>query len=417
MIEKCSFLDNIIIIFGMVWLFMSRILVSLGISSLFNFFHYFYFLFWYVLYLISDIISDRKHKIHFFILFLLVFFFLSTIINGVSVINFFISFLLLSQPFILLYLFYYHVDKCLLSKVFLCVILLNTVMAFVQYLILGYRVDNVRGLFLDMGAGAHICGIFAICAMLYFFIYRKGVIRFIGVITQLLVLVFCDNKQSLFVLLISLLIFGVFHIKKFIQKIYVILLFLICCLGVYILSQTIFTALQSYLDFKKVFTGILLKLKVFLYMAKEGTVLNYLVGFGAGMTVSRTAQILPDYSILINFGATISPLHEKLFSIMQSHWLTNSVTGSSMFSFYFSYAGIIGDFGLIGFIVLLLGYFLILGRKCESKFTKLIFIFFFLHGFIFQWIEEPQFVGLFIILICCFSKDKINNANCECLYE
>lgn len=382
---------------GLVFLFFSRILVAIGFPSLIDFFHYFYFavIFFYNFFI--DALEKKLSGIQKFIVGLWLFLICTTILNQVGLINAIISCLTISQPFILIY-FCKGIHRAELEKFLNFVFLANAIFAYVEYFILGYRVDNVKGIFLNMGAGHHICGAVAIIAMIYYFCkFRKTLFKVFPILFQFFVVFFCDNKQSLFVFVCAFIVMALFGRVRFKKKLALIFAGIVLCIGIYILGRASFPAILTYLNFDRLYYGLEAKFSVFSYLSQKTNLFSDLFGFGAGMTVSRTAQNLVNYKFLQNFGATISDLQNAIWQLQESNWRTNSITGSSMFSLYFSYAGFYGDFGLVGLLLILFGYIKYIIKGTKSFANQLLIIYFLLHGLIFQWLEEPQFVAAVIL--------------------
>lgn len=382
---------------GLVFLFFSRILVAMGFPSLIDFFHYFYFavIFFYGFFI--DALEKKLSGIQKFIAGLWLVLIGTTILNQVGLINAIISCLTISQPFILIY-FCKGINRVELEKFINFIFLANAIFAYVEYFILGYRVDNVKGIFLNMGAGHHICGAVAIIAMIYYFCkFRKIFFKVFLMVFQFFVVFFCDNKQSLFVFVCAFIFMTLFGRVRFVKKLALVLVCIVLCVGIYILGRTSFPAILTYLNYDRLYYGLEAKFSVFSYLSQKSNFFNDLFGFGAGMTVSRTAQNLVNYDFLTNFGATISDIQAAIWNLQESNWRTNSLTGSSMFSLYFSYAGFYGDFGLVGLSLILFGYIKYIIKGTNSFANQLLIIYFLLHGFVFQWLEEPQFVAAVIL--------------------
>ena len=137
--------------------------------------------------------------------------------------------------------------------------------------------------------------------------------------------------------------------------------------------------------------------------------LNWLFGLGPGHSVGRLGGwMLPKYwNIFEPLGATIHPASEAVFSTWRGHWLD-----SSFFSPLWGWAGIWGDFGLIG-----LGAYLYLGwlvwkNLCRDNFSKFILLTVVVNGFIFTLMEEPGFMLFVAFLIGLkWHEIRIDNQN------
>ena len=396
--EEGNSIRTYLFLFGLCLIFFSRILVAIGFPSVIDFLHYVYFATIFLYSLIKSIILKQETGLQKYTIVLFCIILFSTILNGHGILNALISFLTISQPFILIYLCI-GINKNILLRFLNAIFILNGAIAYIEYLILGQRVDDVQGLFIGMGAGAHICGAVSLVAIVFYLSLYKKTYKYFLCLFQAMVVFFSDNKQSLFLLLIALALVILFKRNKFSKKALQIALLLCICLFIYLLGLTAFPAILTYLNLEKVITGLEGKFIIFGFLGGKSNLFNYLFGFGAGTTVSRTAQKLVNYEFLSRFGATISEMQQEIWKLQESNWITNSLTGSSMFSLYFSFAGFYGDFGIIGLLFILFGYWTFIIKKCHSFSSKLILLFFLLHGLVFQWLEEPQFVAVVILFL------------------
>ena len=119
-------------IFSLSLIFFSRIFDVIGIPSVINFVHYGVFAtIWIVIlfrnYRKVDLITIK-------LLILLIIVFCSSLVNSVSIVNAFLEFLLLSQPFIIM-IIYYKLDnpkKIQLESYLLLVAKINMVFSYIQ---------------------------------------------------------------------------------------------------------------------------------------------------------------------------------------------------------------------------------------------------------------------------------------------
>lgn len=102
---------------------------------------------------------------------------------------------------------------------------------------------------------------------------------------------------------------------------------------------------------------------------------------------------MKDYlQILQPLGITGTSVFDTVFKAQESYYWSNSVTGSSMYSLLFSWAGIWGDLGFLGLGVYLYLWFLVWNYICLDKISKFFLITVFVAGLIFSWMEEPAFM-------------------------
>jgi hypothetical protein len=76
--------------------------------------------------------------------------------------------------------------------------------------------------------------------------------------------------------------------------------------------------------------------------------------------------------------------------------MSNSVTGSSIFSLMFSWAGIWGDLGLLGLGAYLLIWSRVWRRVCLDDLSRFFVINVFVYGLVFAWLEEPCYMLLVV---------------------
>ena len=104
--------------------------------------------------------------------------------------------------------------------------------------------------------------------------------------------------------------------------------------------------------------------------------------------------MLPSYSILTEgLGATQSTVTDLILAAKQDHYLSNTATGSSLFALDFTFAGVWGDYGLLGLLLYVTMLILIWKIYCKDlKAGKYLIITIFIYGIVFTWAEEPPFM-------------------------
>lgn len=404
-------LEEFLFLLGFIFLFYSRILVSVfNFPSIINFLHYAFFFF---VFLIECFTSPKRKSFFFFFISLALLCLISAFVNNVSLINSFLEFLLLGE-------FYFAISfiESKPSKAFrLCLkealefsFLINLIFVFIQYFFLGCRTDFVQGIFLGMGAGAHICGSFNILAIIYYLfeIRRKPQSKVLYILLStlnLISLLFCDNKQSLFAALFCVLILFICNLIKKHNTVHLkfALLFVIVIICYYFIMKFFYPIGLGWLNESYLLNGIRAKFKVFSYLDLDG--IQFLIGKGPGLSIGRLAQMLPDYPFLLSIGAQSSSIYSKIWGIQQGYWITNNKTGSSFFSLFFSFAGIFGDLGFLGLVFFFSTYFYILKRISKTRLSKFTILFYIIHGFIFLWLEEPNFSIACVCVLYFINKE------------
>ena len=251
-----------------------------------------------------------------------------------------------------------------------------------------------------MGGGSHAASAVALVAAVYF-IARLGVRSLILRVAFALVcaapIILTDSKQLLIVFMISVLALALTKWRRFGYALrYLALLGLLLAITVW-MAATIFPAIATWTDSTKFIVGFEQKLTVFPLIASfYDSPLNLLFGLGPGHTVGRLGYVLARlYQYLGPLGATTSPVTEAVWQANQAHWITNSVTGSSMWSLLFSWAGIWGDLGLLGLGVYLCLWWWVWRRFSPTDVSRFFLISILVLGAIFGLVGGAAFYALY----------------------
>lgn len=333
---------------------------------------------------------------------------LSAVANGAGFINILLDFLLLAEPFLFLVLMINSRWDELEIKSFQfwvwIMIGIHAGFAYFQYVGMGYHDDAVKGVFLNMGAGHHIAGAVALAAAVYtFFVLPKRLIQQRILFALLLgaIVIFSDAKQVLAAFLVALIMLGFWNLttaQKFLQYFLVVIL----VVGLlFLLAITIFTALGVWVTEDRLTAGFTQKFSIIpLTISYYDSFLNWLFGLGPGHTVSRLAWLTPKYTeLLAPLGVTTFPLTEAAWNAQHTHWTSNPVTGSSLFSLFFSWSGIWGDLGLIGLGAYLYVWFFVWKTLCTDDLSRFLLLTVMVSGGIFVWMEEPNYMIFMMALI------------------
>ena len=90
------------------------------------------------------------------------------------------------------------------------------------------------------------------------------------------------------------------------------------------------------------------------------------------------------------------PVTEAVWLATQGHWISHSGTGSSVWSLFFTWAGVWGDLGLAGLAAYLSLWWFVWRRICVDALAKFLLLTMFFLGGLFTWMEEPAYV-LFVV--------------------
>ena len=392
-------------------LLLPRPLTNFGLPFFVNFLHYPFVL---VLYLTTILFPGRTYD-KFFpgLTILLLAIAMSALLNGAGVINVILDFLLLSQPFMILALMtgslWSPASTHKLTRIIVFLMFLHLIFAYAQFPMASHP-DDVKGLFIAMGAGHHVGGAVALSAAMYFLVTsprRSVIMRLVFPLFLAMIVIISDSKQVVLVFGLSLGVMGflaaeslvafkatqAFQLIKF--SIIPAMLILIV-LPFAIPPATIERFMLLLLD------GLEHKISVFpmLWSFHESS-LNALFGLGPGHTYGRLAEMLPRYwDMLVGLGATREPFTAMLVYVDHSSSLSDSsTTGSSIFSIKYSWPGIWGDLGFAGIVSYGALWVLVWKRICRDLLSKFFVCNVIIFGFVFSWLEEPAYMGVVAILI------------------
>ncbi|MBW4514648.1 MAG: hypothetical protein KME11_05430 [Timaviella obliquedivisa GSE-PSE-MK23-08B] len=332
--------------------------------------------------------------------------------NDAGIINILLDFLLLGEPFILLLAIvglrmnYSSIHR--FHWVLIISSIINVLFAYVQYFVLKLDIvggpDAIKGVFLNQGAGHHVGGAVALTGALY--IFNQPVIRSLWVKIFLAVAFIpqtfpmSDSKQVIVVFLGSMIILTLTKFKKIFEVLKYVVLTLGAIAIVYWVIVNLFPALAYWLNITLLIDSFAAKLSVFhIINSSFTTPINWLIGLGPGHTIGRLGWLIPDYGeILSPLGVTTTPVTAAIFAENDTNHLTNAVTGSSMFSLTFSWAGIWGDLGILGVSAYFYLWFITWQKICVDSLSKFLVLNMLIFGGIFSWLEEPGYM-LFVVSI------------------
>lgn len=342
----------------------------------------------------------------------------SAFYNSAGVINVFIAFILLSEPFVFL-----AAIVCLplsqkrlrkLKVLVLCFAFVHVILAYIQKILLSLHIlsrsdmtvaDNVQGVFYLSGGGHVVGASVSMSFALYYLICSKNVslwIRISAFMGSFIHLLLADAKQVVVVWLIAWLILILAKLDDIVVLIkYLILIILV--------STVLFWCIQNLEAFRAFKTwirpglygidGLATQQKISsikIISSYHDLPLNWLFGIGPGHTVTRLgAWMLEKYKdLLIPLGATVHPVSQKVMTIAKDSWLD-----SSFFSPLFGWAGIWGDIGIAGLCTYIYVCSIVWCRLCLDDFSKFMVITVMIHGFIFTQMEEPGYMLSIAFLI------------------
>lgn len=415
-----GYLDtSTIILLAFASAFFSRLIDSAGAPSIVNFVHFGLIPFAWIIALFTTTSKDRKQltivkELLLGLFFLLTSGVISAFWNGGGAINVVLSFLLLAEPFMLLMaIAVIPMSGKRLKKLQIWMtgfLFFHLLLMYVQYG-LGFcnlpgDCDNIQGVLYRSGGGHPVAASIACCFALYNFATAKSQpiwLRVLIFIASFTTIQLADAKQGVVMFVGAWIIITILNIQN-IRKTLVYLTSLAMFLSGFIWAIYNVEALGAFSTWirpelygsdgevtKVKFSGIRYILAYF------HSPVNWLVGLGPGHTVSRTGGwMIRDYQDLLEpLGVTSVP-HGKITSIgnltwsyMSQSWLAES---SSMFSPFWGWAGIWGDYGLLGLGAYLYLASIVWRKLCSDNLSKLLMLATAICGFIFTQMEEPAYM-------------------------
>lgn len=392
-------------------LLLPRPLTYLGLPFFLNFLHYQFVL---LLYLTTILIPGRTYD-RFFpgLTILLIVISMSALVNGAGVINVILEFLLLSEPFMILALMtgslWNPASTKNLTRVFLFLMFLHLIFAYAQFLFLASNPDDVKGLFIAMGAGHHVGGAVGLTAAVYFLITlppKSVFMRLVFPFFLATIVIISDSKQVILVFGLSLGVMGFLAAEYLVTlkatQAFQLIKFTIIPAAVILIIFPFAVppdAIERFLS--KFFLAFEHKISVFsMLWSFNESVLNTIFGLGPGHTIGRLAVMLPRYwDMLVGLGATRKPFTAMLLYADYSSGFAGGPTGSSLFSLRYSWAGIWGDLGIAGIVSYGALWVLVWKRICRDLLSKFFVCNILVFGAVFSWLEEPGYMGVVAIFI------------------
>lgn len=410
--------QQVFLIFLISFAFLSRLITYFTpIPNILNLIIYPLVFFVFIFFKLNNRIENNNISILLFFFIVL----LSSIFNHISLTNFFLFLIIVLFP-----IFIIKINKNLdfeqnhnLLRVLNLLFWFNFAVSLYQYLILGYQDDDIKGVFLGQGLGHHINGALAYYYMIFYIFNKKLKIGFKTLLVSSLCLflgIITDTKSMILVLLISLFISYFVMILKYslipnLKIIYFIAITIISLFFISFLLQFGFEKFEqlSHISYDYLYEGFEAKFSYFAIINFENFK-NILFGLGPGMTFSKLASIAntdPRYfSLLSSIKYEMSKMSVLIDYYMNKNFYTNPTTGSSLFQFNTTFFGIIGDIGLIGYII----YSLMISKTIltisNNFYTIYILVSLHISGWVFSWLEESIFMT-FIICLIYLNKDVV----------
>lgn len=266
--------------------------------------------------------------------------------------------------------------------------------------------DNIKGVFIDGGAGHVVGASVTLTFGVYFFVVARRyslLSRSVVLLAALWQMNLADAKQ---VLLVFLVAGGLMVLAKFQRIGRAIQYFAIALVVLYTVYWAAYNvpSLDGFLTWMRPEIygadgeATLLKTATFrIVPTYYDSWLSPILGLGPGHTVCRLGgwMLLNYWNLLGPLGATIHPASAEVWSVVATSWLGDQ---SSLFSPLFGWAGIWGDLGGLGLISFGCIWWVVWRRFCPGDVSKFFVLTVIVFGFIFSQMEEPGYM-LYVVSI------------------
>jgi hypothetical protein len=387
----------------------SRLVVATGyVSSFANFVHYPLVL---AVALIAAVESPRRvpgrRALELALLSLLVVSLASWLVNGGDVLRPFLDWLVFAEPLLIVYAVSTMSPtpqrRRFLGALVLAIAFVQMPLAVYQALVFGVS-DPVQGLFIGMGAAAHVAGAVSVVAGIVCVArglsddQRRSKIAWIvaGIVLSL-VAVIADAKQVIIAFLPALVVVLVISGRL---RVPWIVLSSAVVVAVTAVVFALYHPLQKALDWELISRGALGKLNAFSVIAGKLSTgwAQWIVGLGPGNSVSRVAMMGLDAFVkhdspvyLLGLGPAATTV--ELWNLTASSRLYAS---SSVWSFVSSWLGLLGDLGLAGIMVYVWALAVVWrnlrrGHGWEQAAAQAVILMMIFLAFLYSWLEEPGY--------------------------
>jgi hypothetical protein len=261
----------------------------------------------------------------------------------------------------------------------------------------------VQGLFLGLGAGAHVAGALSLLGSLICMArtvaadgLKKKMLWLSGGVLMFLVAVLADAKQVILAYFpaLLLLLFGLVRLRW--SRIIVALPLLA---GIVLGAFSYYRPLRMALDWTLISRGIIGKTQAFAGIASRlgYNASGWIFGLGPGNSVSRVAlmgiYIKADSPVRL-LGLVPESTTTELWNLTFSNWLFAS---SSVWSMASSWLGLLGDLGLAGLAQYLWVVWSVWRHlkpigMWQVQVARSVLLMSVLLGLLYSWLEEPSFM-------------------------
>jgi hypothetical protein len=436
--KKVSIKNSTLILIAFATAFFPRLFSYFGAPAIINFVHFLVVPIVTGIVLLTTGVRDRKQiKIAWELIvamgILLTCTIASALLNKAGIINAFLQFMLLAEPFMMLIavmaipLVGESLNK--FKHWILGLALFNLLLAIAQSILMpigiyprrgGTIQDNIAGVFASGGgsAGNYVSCTISIYFALYFLLVFKTVplwIRITGLLAALYQTQVSDSKQIFLTFIVAWVLLAITKSKQLLKLIlYFITIVLIITLFIWAIQNLDLEFLSPYRNWinrSHIYgpDGVATQTKLAAFRIVPSyyeTFLNWLFGLGPGHTVTRLGGwMLAKYaSLLIPLGATIHPASADVFQVITDGWIAQE---STIFFPLFTWAGIWGDLGFVGLAAYLYLGSVVWRKICVNDFCKFVILTNVVLGFILTQMEEPgQMITVACLLGLCWQQEQ-----------
>lgn len=367
----------------------SRILVYFGAPSALNFAHFGLVA---IAFLMALLLSHRRapHILLVPIALFVAHIALSGLLNDRPLPSTLLSMTMWVEPFLLLYiLLAYRVSASAIRYFLYAVMILELVMCTGQKLT-SSNPDDVRGLFLGQLAGQHTGGFMCMSFGIYALHDAKLAPRwriawFIAMVVQNWA---ADAKQVYLVFMLAMAVEFLIFEKRLDRKLKLAFsAFLVGCL-LLVMAFTVMPAL--WIQGSQMPSGVAIKIGIVPFLIEHLSPLQYFIGAGPAAGSSRLATIgATDYRDL--FTTLGMPPAELTVRILIEQYANYFSRASSFYALTWSWTALLGEFGLIGFMLYLYCWRKAWRILVFDRANRLLLTAFLLSGLSFSWMEEPAY--------------------------
>lgn len=323
---------------------------------------------------------------------------LSAVVNGAGAVNAVLGFSILAEPFLLFaVLLDVELDSRSIRRLRGWLVALAVVqipIAFAQWprALAENNADLVQGTFTGMVAGHHILGGVAMVGALYVLAAsgtRAVRMRWTLAAPLFAIVVISDTKQVMLAFLAGYVVLRALRVRNAAQASKFAIRAGALVVGIYVAQWLVGTQGYFY-HAQTVLAGFAGKFVVFPILSGHfDSIWNWLFGVGPGHGVARLGGWL-----LEKYWHVLAPLGATRTGIPAQVWGASGPLGdrSSFFIPLFSWAGIFGDVGLGGILVYGALLWTTFRRFCVDDTCRVMVISIVCLGFMFEWLEEPNFM-------------------------